>query len=50
MHRNIFESIKGGTTRNTKALLEKHIQTGIDIVTEVLEENIAKNIEIDWLQ
>ncbi|UVI28344.1 GntR family transcriptional regulator [Paenibacillus spongiae] len=49
MHRDIFQSIRGGEAKTTKALLHKHIQAGVDIVTRVLEESIARNIETDWL-
>lgn len=47
MHRSIFQSIKAGTPQVTKSLLKEHIQIGVDIVTKVLEENIAKNMELD---
>jgi DNA-binding GntR family transcriptional regulator len=49
IHRSILESIKEGNTKETKAFLQTHIQSGVKIVTQVLEENIARNIEIDWL-
>jgi DNA-binding GntR family transcriptional regulator len=41
-HREIFDSIKQGDNENTRQLLSKHCQDGLDIVSRVLEENITR--------